>query len=175
VTPRTLALRVSTALVAAPLLACSDPRNADPDTSIASRDLRPSAPIAESRCYITAGSALGRRPNDPSAPGPAGPGWMRLDLPSPDSGPAFLVDPDRASLNAVWRRRGDSVVVSGFDDFLRVELRLVFGAGMASGRGVATSDATQERDSAGRLRDYRREWGVAAVTAPCDSMPRSVR
>jgi hypothetical protein len=85
----------------------------------------------------------------------------------------LLVDADGASLRGGWRRTsGDTVAITAFDDFLRVELRLLQAAGMASGRGLATSDAALERDSSGRLRDYRRDWGVAAVISPCDSMPR---
>lgn len=100
------------------------------------------------------------------------PGWLRIENPTADSGTARLTDSGGAGLNAVWRRVGaDSILVTGFDDFLRVEARLRLTDRLAAGTATAHSDATLERDSAGRLQDLRRSWAMSAPAAACDQMP----
>jgi hypothetical protein len=129
---------------------------------------------APAACYRAAASVLGRRAGAATSPDPAHAGWLRLEgRPGADSGDARLVDEDGAALGARWRRAaGDSMVVVGFDDFLRVELRLVKAGGALTGSGLVTSDAQIERDSAGRARALRRRWAVAARRAACERMPR---
>lgn len=102
-----------------------------------------------------------------------GPGWIRIDGGlAADSGAAGLRDANSKTMPGQWRRvTGDSVAVTAFDDFLRVELRLVASDTMASGIGSSRSDAALERDSAGTMQDLRRSWVLTAPAAPCDSMP----
>jgi hypothetical protein len=158
-------------------LACGDgvpgtPRQGAADSAGAAPDRV--ARAGEAVCFVTARSVLARAPGSP-APGPTGlRGWIRLEqLEAADSGPARLADSDGRALAARWRRPGsDSVVVAGFDDFLRVEMRLrVHGHG-AAGVARASSDAALERDPGGRVREFRREWRVAARRTPCEGMPR---
>lgn len=129
---------------------------------------------AATRCFVTPESVLARKPNT-VAPGPADlTGWIRLDpSPTPDSGGARLIDSDGRSLGATWRRLPpDSLLVVAFDDFLRVEMRLAVRDSSATGTATAHSDAALERDSAGRLGEFRRGWPVAARQAPCHAGPR---
>ena len=100
------------------------------------------------------------------------PGWIRLESAGADSGTALLVDGDGAGMGATWRRSaGDSIGILAFDDFLRVALNVVPSSAGLAGSGLATSDAELVRDSAGRMRDLRREWTVAARPVTCDSVP----
>ena len=125
------------------------------------------------RCWLSESSVLARSPGT-VAPGPAGlRGWIVLDPPSVgQSGTARLVDSDGADLGATWNGiGGDSIVVVGFDDFLRVEMRLAVTVEEVTGVAHAGSDAAQERDSAGQTRDFRRSWRVVARVASCDSLP----
>ena len=125
------------------------------------------------RCYQSPTSTLGRVPNDAGGV-EVGPGWVRLDGASgADSGAATLVDSDGASLTGTWRQiAGDSVHLTAFNDFLRVELRaLPSGAGLA-GSLQARSDASLERDSTGQLREMNRRRELTARAVPCDSIPR---
>ncbi len=154
-------------------IACSSSDRVVPETTrVATPGNAPA--LAAARCYTGQGSILGRRPGDPGISPSTPPSWIRLDAPSSgDRGTALLLDGDGSSLNAEWRGLGPGVVVvSGFNDFLRVELRLSTSSSRAAGRGIATSDATQERDSAGVLRDYRREFTVATVATQCTGMPK---
>ena len=149
-------------------------QGASPDTAPAREPPRPGTP---SECYVADRSILARRPNG-VAPGPAGlRGWVQLERgAAADGGPALLVDSDGASLGAHWRRGpGDSLLVVGFDDFLRVELRLAVRDSGATGSASAYSDAAHERDSAGTLRDFRREWSVVARRRACAGAPRPTR
>jgi hypothetical protein len=102
------------------------------------------------------------------------PGWLQLEgRGHADSGAALLVDADGKALHARWHRAArDSLRVVGFDDFLRVELRVAVRAEAVEGRGEAHSDAAAERDSAGRIVDLRRAWTLVALEVTCDSMPR---
>ena len=130
-------------------------------------------PVAagEPRCYRSAASVLLGPSRAGTSEGRA-PGWIRIESVGADSGIAHLTDTGGAGLMASWQRaEADSVHFAGFDDFLRVEMRLAVTDARASGRAVATSDAAAERDSAGRPRDLRREWQVDAARASCDSMP----
>ena len=123
------------------------------------------------RCYRSAVSVLLGPSRGGTSEGRA-PGWIRLERVGADSGMAHLTDTGGAGLITPWQQaEGDSVHLAGFDDFLRVEMRLAATEARATGRAVATSDAAAERDSAGRPTDLRREWPVDAVRAPCDSMP----
>ena len=160
-------------------LACSPSeeaaRGVSPDTNaqaVTARATDVSSAVA-TECYLDGQSVLARRPNS-LAPGPADlRGWVELEgLGVADSGPARIIDSDGAALGAGWRRGDrDSILVEAFDDFMRVELRLLLSERGATGSALATSDAAFERDSAGNAQDFRRSWRVAARRAPCDSLP----
>lgn len=130
---------------------------------------------SETRCFTTSGSVLSRRPGT-VVPGPPGlTGWLTLDrlaAPGADSGTARLVDSDRRALGAMWHRiSGDSIRLVGFDDFLRVEMRLASTGAALTGLAVATSDAALAPDSSGRRAPYRREWRIVGRQTPCGSGP----
>lgn len=130
------------------------------------------AGAGESVCYRSASSVL-LGPLTAGGQQGEGPGWIRIDGGlGADSGAAGLRDANSKTMAGQWRRvTGDSVAVTAFDDFLRVELRLVVSDTMASGIGSSRSDAALERDSAGTMQELRRSWVLAAPAAPCDSMP----
>ena len=171
--PRHSRLRLP--LVGVVLLVVACEATAARDSTLAqATTIADSAPRAGTmRCWVSDSSVLARAPGT-VAPGPAGlKGWIVLDPPSVgQSGTARLVDSDGADLGATWNGiGGDSVSVVGFDDFLRVEMRLAVTVDEATGVAHAGSDAAQERDSAGTLRDFRRSWRVVAQSASCDSLP----
>ena len=124
------------------------------------------------RCYRSAQSVLFGPPTRSGQQG-HGPGWLRLEgPPTADRGAGELVDADRKGLGASWRRApNDSVTVVALSDHLRVELRLIVSDTVVVGPARAHSDATVDRDEAGRLLDLRRAWLLRAVRASCDSMP----
>lgn len=124
------------------------------------------------RCYRSAHSVLFGPPTSSGQQG-HGPGWLRFDgSAAANRGYGELVDADRNGLGASWRRApNDSVSVVAMDHSGRVELRLVVSDSMAVGPARAHSDATVQRDSAGRLVDLRRAWVLRAVRESCDSMP----
>jgi hypothetical protein len=155
-------------------LACAEPgtdrgQSVLPDTSEAPRvSVRVAA-----RCYRSAESVLLGPFITKSRQNGQGPGWLRIEgHPAADSGSGNLVDANRAGLGAFWRRgAGNSVTMTAANDFLRVELRLAVTDSAAIGTALAQSDADLEPDSAGQLRDFRREWVLRSSKAPCDSMP----
>jgi len=134
-------------------------------------------PLSSSRrCYVGNGSILGRAPGSP-APGPAAlQGWLELYGPiGTDSGRARLIDSDGRSLDASRRRLGaDSMSIVAFNDFLRVELRVSASDSTLRGTALATSDAAETRDTAGRSRRFRREWKLVARRRPCDHLPQRI-
>ena len=101
------------------------------------------------------------------------PGWLRFETSSGrDSGTLRLVDADGAALHATWRRStADSLEIRGFDDFMRVEMRVMRSDSALAGTGLLTSDADVQRNAAGKLETLRREWAVRAVAAPCSGVP----
>ena len=149
-------------------------------TQITDRDPLPATPATVARCFesdlspfgassaVSGGAGRSGQTAGSSAPG----GWLRLESSArPDSGAAHIQDAGGASLQASWRRiAADSVLVSGFDDFVRVEYRLALSGGGASGPALLTSDAELVPDGAGGLRDLRREWTFQALTVPCESL-----
>jgi hypothetical protein len=175
-TRRTRRLLLSSALAA---LACapeSDRSGGDAATRAASDTTR----AAEAACWVSAHSVLGREAATPPGmtstqqpPPDTLRGWLRLERAGDaEPGEALLLDSDGASLRGTWRPLGaDSLVVEGFDDFLRVELRLARDARALAARGLATSDATFDRAADGRLAEYRREWTGRLAPASCDSLP----
>ena len=150
----------------------SDAVNSARLIEIVSRD---SLKTNASRCFSTAGSVLGRAAGT-AAPAPRDvTGWIRIDglSAATDSGTVKLVDSDGRSLDARWRRvSADSVAVVGFNDFVRVEMRLSPTPNRLSGSAVASSDAAATRDSAGQLKPLRRQWAIDGSSQPCDSLPR---
>lgn len=140
-----------------------------PDTS----STRPNTAPVVASCYRSSQSVLLGPITPKSRQNGKGPGWIRIEgFPAAESGASELIDANRAGLGGSWRRgSGDSVSMAAFDDFLRVELRLAVSDTAVMGEAVARSDADVERDSAGNLRDFRRDWVVRAARAPCDSMP----
>lgn len=144
---------------------------ADSGASAAAVAVRDSARTL-SACYVSDRSVLARAP-DTEAPGPSGlRGWIQLEgARSTDSAGARLVDSDGFALDATWRSMGDSIVVAGFNDFVNIEMRLRRTTSGAIGTLNARSEAGLERDSTGKLREFRRELEVAFRKAACDSMP----
>lgn len=98
---------------------------------------------------------------------------MRLDdFRSADSAGALLIDSDGFALDASWQRTSaDSIAVTGFSDFIRIEMRLHNADSTASGSLNAHSDAALERDSSGRMREFRRTMDIRFESGPCDSLP----
>jgi hypothetical protein len=62
----------------------------------------------------------------------------------------------------------DSISVTGFDDFLRVEMRLHATDSVLTGSANAHSDAALEPDSTGAMKELRRQWTHTGRAAPCD-------
>jgi hypothetical protein len=151
------------------LLACGRPGTERGDAS----DSVPDSAHVATRCYRSPQSVLLGPIVTKSRSNGQGPGWIRIEgFPAADSGAGKLIDANRAGLGAWWRREsGDSVSMAAFDDFLRVDLRLTVSDTAVLGEALARSDADVEPDSAGTLRDIRREWMFRAVRASCDSMP----
>lgn len=143
----------------------------DSGASAAAVAVRDSA-RTRSTCYVSDRSVLARAP-DTEAPGPSGlRGWIQLEeARTTDSNAAKLVDSDGFALDATWRSIGDSIVVAGFNDFVKIEMRLHRTATRAIGVLNAHSDAGLERDSTGKLREFRRALEVVFREAACDSMP----
>ena len=150
--------------------ACAGGDTREEDTSTA--DTGASAALAaNARCFRSVASVLLGPSRGGTSEGTP-PGWIRLEGIGADSGMARLADANGAGLQGQWRRTpGDTVHFAGFDDFLRVEMKLVIAGSSVAGTAVATSDAAAERDSAGRPQDLRREWSVSASEASCNSMP----
>lgn len=136
-----------------------------PTIGILSRD-------SAATCYVANRSVLARAPGTP-AEGPATlRGWIRLEAFSAgDSALARLIDSDGFAIDAWWRRAADSIVVRGANDFVTIEMRLRVTDSVASGSMRASSDAALERDSAGQLREFRRNSTIRLVRAACDSTP----
>ncbi len=159
---------------ASAVIACEESGGGRSDSaaSITPGSASSSASVA-ARCYRSPQSVLLGPITPKSRNNGKGPGWIRMEgFPAAGSGGGNLIDESRAGLGASWRRGfGDSVSITAFDDFLRVELRLIVSDTAAIGSALARSDADLEPDSTGKLQDFRREWDFRAVIAPCDSMP----
>jgi hypothetical protein len=125
---------------------------------------------SSARCFSTHGSVLGRAAGT-AAPAPRDiTGRVRLEglsVAGNDSATATLADSDGRSLAATWRRAGDSITVMGFNDFVRVEMRLAVTGDRLSGAATATSDAAAVRDSSGRVMPFRRHWTIDAASERC--------
>lgn len=157
-------------LVIGVVIACAGGDTRESDTS---RGDSSAAVVLDTsaRCFRSAESVLLGPSRGGTSEGTP-PGWIRLEGLGADSGMARLADANGAGLQGQWRRTpGDTVHFAGFDDFLRVEMKLVVTGSGVAGPAVATSDAAAERDSAGRPGDLRREWSVSGTEASCDSMP----
>ena len=151
------------------LLATCDRANRDgPDSPVARAPER--AVLAE--CYRSPASVMGRT-TPLAGHSTVAPGWLRFDSSATaDSGAARIVDADGASVETRWRRMsGDSIEISGFDDFMAIELRAVLADSALRGTGLVTSDADVQRDAAGRLEPLRREWPLRARAASCSEAP----
>ena len=171
--PRSLILLCLLGVTGAPV-ACGDPRSeGGRRLPIDTSDAAPNGGRVVARCYRSSQSVLLGPIVAKSGQNAQGPGWIRIEgLPAADSGGGELVDANRAGLGGSWRRgSGNSVSMAAADDFLRVELRLTVSDSAAIGPALARSDAGLEPDSAGQLREFRREWILRAARAPCDSMP----
>jgi hypothetical protein len=126
----------------------------------------------EAACFAADRSVLARTPGSAGAPASRINGWIRLEQFTGDSASAKLIDSDGFTLDAAWRRKGDSVIVAGFNDFVRIEMRLRLADSAARGTLNAHSDAALERDSAGRLRAFSRNATISLRQASCDNMPQ---
>ena len=122
--------------------------------------------VSGMECFSTPQSILARQPGS-VAPGP--PGLTgRIRLAHAEGGESRLEDSDGRSLGATWRTiAGDSIVIVGRDDFHRVEVRAARVPRGLSGVAIAHSDAAAERDSAGRLTPFRRQWALEATLIKC--------
>ncbi len=157
------------------LSACVPGSDQEPDTSesAAAESGQASAGDSGTVCLIADRSVLARAPST-AATGPANlRGWISLEhFGVRDSAGAKLVDSDGFALDAAWRKAGaDSVVVEGFNDFVRIEMRLRHTTSAARGTLRAHSDAALERDSTGKLREFRRSGSIQFRKASCDRMP----
>jgi hypothetical protein len=154
------------------LSACAKAADVDPasDSAGGAAVATPSTVTSPAACYVATQSVLARAEAD-TMDRPLR-GWIRLDRTRADSGPALLVDSDGYSLEATFQQRGDSMVVSGFNDFVRIEFRLQARESVVRGVYRAHSDAALERDSTGALREFRRSGDMILSTASCDSLPR---
>ena len=151
------------------LAACGGGDAAPGDSASRGDSVRTDAAAAV--CFRADRSVMGRE-SPLTGRASTAPGWIRLDSPGADSGAALLIDADGAAMDASWKRAGgDSLAVLAFNDFLRVTMSVARADTALSGTGLATSDAELVRDSAGRLRDLRREWAINARAALCDSLP----
>ena len=171
--PRNLLLLCLLGVTGAPV-ACGDPRSeGSRGLPVHTSDPAPNGGRLAVRCYRSSQSVLLGPIAAKSRHNGQGPGWIRIEgLQAADSGGGELVDANRAGLGGSWRRGpGHSVSMTAADDFLRAELRLTVSDSAATGPALARSDAALEPDSAGHLRELRREWILRAVRAPCDSMP----
>ena len=124
-------------------------------------------------CFRTNESVLARQPGS-VADGPPGlAGLIALyGGASAASGVARLIDSDGRSLGATWHRvPPDTIAMTGFDDFLQVEMRLAVSDSLATGLARAHSDAALERNSSGKRVEFRREWRVTGRRASCGSLP----
>lgn len=155
------------------LLGCTQGR--DPATRPDSTAAAAAAALRQdsvAACFAGDRSVLARAPGSVGAPASKIDGWIRLDQFTSDSASAKLIDSDGFTLDAVWRRNADSLVVAGFNDFVRIEMRLRVVGSAARGTLTAHSDAALERDSAGKLREFSRSGTIRFRQAPCDSMPK---
>jgi hypothetical protein len=164
----------STIVLALMVSACrpgSDARQDGDSTQVAS----PSAaahPDSVPACFMANASVLARTQGNAGVPDTGVTGWIRLDHFRKDSASAKLIDSDGFALDAVWLRKPDSLIVSGFNDFVRIEMRLGVDDSVARGTLRAHSDAALERDAKGKLREFRRESTISFRQSPCDSMPK---
>ena len=151
--------------------ACRDARDHVPSNdSVAQVAVSASQPGSVPVCFVANTSVLAR-PTGAGSPATNLSGWIRLDRFSSDSANATLVDSDGFALDASWMRVADSILVAGFNDFVRIDLRIHIVDSTARGTLRAHSDAALERDSAGQLREFRRTVPMRFRQAPCDSMP----
>lgn len=158
-------------LLAVLLFGCTEDRNSSPllDTPAAASQLRSDSIAA---CFAANSSVLARAPGSAGAPVSTIRGWIRLEQFAGDTASAKLIDSDGFALDAAWRRNADSLVVAGSNDFVRVEMRLRVTDSGARGTLMAHSDAALERDSTGKLREFRRDSKISFRQSPCDSMPK---
>ncbi len=123
-------------------------------------------------CFVASRSVLARAPGTVAAGSANLRGWIRLErFAGGDSAGAQMIDSDGFALDASWRRVVDSIAVSGANDFVTIEMRLRVTDSVARGTMTASSDAALERDSAGKLREFRRTGPIRLAQAACDSMP----
>ena len=156
------------------LLACTQERDSasPPDSVQAPATVSALREDVVAACFRADRSVLARAPGSAGAPASRISGWIRLEQFTGDSAPAKLIDSDGFTLDAAWRRAGDSLIVAGFNDFVRIEMRLRLADSAASGTLNAHSDAALERDSAGKLREFSRNATIRLRRAPCDNMPQ---
>lgn len=166
-------LKVLAFCAALPLPACAPDSEREQLSDSVSPSRRAATGDSNTACFVADQSVLARAAGS-DAPGPADlHGWIRLEqFKTTDSSGALLVDQDGFALDAAWRRYStDSIVVSGFNDFVRIEMRLRYVDPAARGSLHASSDAALERDSSGKLREFRRTARITFRRASCDTMP----
>ena len=159
-------------LLAVLLVGCTQERNSGPIPDSAQTPVATVHQDSVAACFAANSSVLARAPGSAGAPATTISGWIRLDQFAGDSASAKLIDSDGFALDAAWRRSADSLVVAGFNDFVKIEMRLRVTDSAARGTLNAHSDAALERDSAGKLREFSRTATIRFRQAPCDSMPK---
>ena len=161
-------------LLVALVIGCTQERNPGTTPDSAQRPAATSEihPDSVAACFAADRSVLARMPGSAGAPATSINGWIQLDQFKSDSASARLIDSDGFALDAAWRRNGDSLTVAGFNDFVRIEMRLRVADSSARGTLKAHSDAALERDSAGKLVEFSRTGAIQFRQAPCDSMPK---
>jgi len=169
------AMRFLTGCLTAMVLACAPGPESGPRLDSSTTAGSPAADSAAT-CLVAAQSVLARGAGTATTVTAGVHGWIRLEaFAVADSSAARLVDSDGFSLDAAWRRqRPDSLVVSAFNDFVRVEMRLQLADSGVRGTMTAHSDAALERTSTGALSEFRRSRTIDFRRAPCDSMPSPV-
>jgi hypothetical protein len=166
---------VRTAIGLALLVSACRPRGderAGPDSTQVAAPPAAVHPDSVPACFMAATSVLARTPGNAGVPDSGVTGWIRLDQFNTDSASAKLVDSDGFALDAVWRRAADSLIVTGFNDFVRIEMRLGIDDSTARGTLRAHSDAALERDAKGKLREFRRQSAISLRQTSCDSIPK---
>src|SRR5512134_2656108 len=103
-------VRARTGMLAILLLGCTQERDpaTTPDSVQAPATISVLREEAVAACFVADRSVLARAPGSAGAPASRINGWIRLEQFTGDSASAKLIDSDGFTLDAAWRRVGDS-------------------------------------------------------------------